>query len=116
MMFLIKAVSSAQETTGCKGPAFALIASPQQGSFGEVFISGIVVDNGDRAPGCDIFVVIGIIVFGIGCIDCHLLRHGAMMSMSLLPVFNKLICLLGIAWDSADSYGECTLHLDLHEW
>ena len=49
LMFFIKSVGSAKESTRCKGPAVLVIAALKECLFGEVFISGVVIDNGDGA-------------------------------------------------------------------
>lgn len=46
-MFFIKSVGSAKKATGSKGPAVMVEPPFKEGLFGEVFISRVVIDNGD---------------------------------------------------------------------
>ena len=46
LMFFIKSIGTTEQSTRCKGPAVVVIAAMKEGVFGEVFVSGVVIDNG----------------------------------------------------------------------
>ena len=100
-MFLIKAVGPGQETTGSERSAVLVVSSLQQIILGELFVSGVVVDDGDGTPGADVVVVAGDVILGIGGIHVN---FADMMFLDLFPIDNQIASLLGVSGDIADSY------------
>ena len=80
-----------------------VIASIDQGQSGQIFVSGIIVDNEDGTFGPDIVIVFRDIILGIGNVDVDLDRGGGMMSVYLVVIDDDLAALLGIAGDVGDS-------------
>ena len=46
LMFLIKSIGTTKQSTRCKGPAVLVIAALKERLFGDVFVSGVIIDNG----------------------------------------------------------------------
>ena len=61
-MFLIKAIGPGQKSTGGERGALLVVSSLQQIIFLELFVSGVVVDDGDGALGADVVVVAGDVI------------------------------------------------------
>ena len=80
-MFLIEAVGPGQETTGSERGAVLVVSSLQQIIFSELFVSWVVVDDGDGALIADVVVVAGDVILGIGGI------HVNFADMVLLNLF-----------------------------
>ena len=76
-----------------------VIAPINEGLLGQIFVSGVVVDNGNGACGPDIVIVFGDVVFGIGNIDVGLTL---MVAVNLLAIGDNLTALFGIAGDVGD--------------
>ena len=68
----IKAIGSGKKAAGRKGPAVLIVASLLESLFRKIFISGIIVDNGDRAGAPNILIVGGNIVLRVGDVDFDL--------------------------------------------
>ena len=62
-MFFIKAIWTGEQAAGSKGPALLIISSVNEGLFGQIFSSGVVIDNGYGAFATDIIIVFYDIIF-----------------------------------------------------
>lgn len=110
-MFLIKAVGPGQKSTGSERGAVLVVSSLQQIILGELFVSGVVVDDGDGALTADVVVVADDVILGIGGIHVH---FADMMFLDLFPVDNQIASLLGVSGDIAYSYRQFDAQVDLH--
>ena len=64
-----------------------IISSVNQGLSGQIFVSGIIVDNGDGAFGPDILIVFGDVILGISDIDVDV---AVMMTVYLVVIGDDL--------------------------
>ena len=97
LMFFIKAIGPANKVAGCKRPSPLVIASIKDSLPGQIFSSGVVVDNRDRAFAANILIVICNVIFGICDIDFYLVRRRGMMVVNLFIIIDNLTSFISIA-------------------
>ena len=78
-----------------------IVASLLERLFRKIFISGIIVDNGNRAGAPNILIVGGNIVLRVGDVDFYL---ALVVLKDLLFVCDKLTAFFGIAGDISDGH------------
>jgi hypothetical protein len=111
LVLIVKTVWPAEHSTGSKGPSIVIIPSVNQGLSGQIFVSGIIVDNGDGAFGPDILIVFGDVILGISDIDVDV---AVMMTVYLVIIGDDLTALLGIAGDVGHSNGQLDFQMKFH--
>jgi len=111
LSFLVETVGPAQQAAGGKRPALLIIAPLQQGLFGQVFIPAVVVNDRDGAPGADVLVVGGDVIFCISDIDPDL---AAMVRRDLVIIDDDPAALFGVAGDVGSGHGKFELQMHFH--
>ena len=110
-MFLIETVGPGQKSTGSERDAVLVVSSLQQIIFGELFVSGVIVDDGYGALSANVVVVADDVILGIGSIHFN---FAEMMFLDLFPVDNQIASFLGVSGDIADRYRQFDAQMDLH--
>ena len=107
-MFFVEAVGSAKEATGGERPAVVVIAAIDEGLFGQVFVSGVVIDNWDGTFASEIVVVFCDVVFCICDIDHWL---ALVVGVNLLIVVDDLTTFLSVACNIGDGNRQFNLQV-----
>jgi len=66
---IIESVGGAEDPARGERPAISVIASELEGIDGDILIADIIVDQGDGASGSSIFIIVELIIFGVGQVD-----------------------------------------------
>ena len=62
LAFVVVAVGSGQKAAGSEGCALLIVSPFQEVIFGELFISGVVVDDGNSALVADVVIIVDDVV------------------------------------------------------
>jgi len=111
LSFSVEAVGPAQQAAGRKGPAVFIVAPCHEGLSGQVLVSAVVVDDGDSAPGTNVGIVAGDVVFGIGDVQPG---PAAMVCRDLVVVYDDQAALFGVAGDVGDGHGQLDFKMQLN--